>query len=92
MTDAQGHDLAAQIGELNRFIVESVRTNAPRFVLMDWNRYLRRLGADAALDPRGRYLWRAPFRRAFLDAWAQQLSRGLCAEGTGEKGLGPRLR
>lgn len=77
--DAQGHDLAAQVGELNRFIVETVRTNAPRFVLMDWDRYLRRLGTDAALDARGRYLWRAPFRRPFLDAWAQQLSRVVCA-------------
>ena len=77
--DPQGHDLAAQVADLNRFVIELVRANAPRFLLIDWDRYVRRLGADAALDARGRYLWRAPFRRPFLDAWAQQLSRVVCA-------------
>nr|WP_316639088.1 HAD-IIIC family phosphatase [uncultured Roseateles sp.] len=75
VVDPRGRDLASQVDELNRFVAETVRTHAPRFVLMDWQRTLQRLGAEAALDERGRYLWRAPFRRPFLDAWAQQLAR-----------------
>lgn len=75
VTDANGLDLASQVAELNRSIVETVRQQAPRFVLVDWGRMLARLGADAALDERGRYLWRAPFKKAFLDDWAQQLAR-----------------
>ncbi len=79
VTNAEGLDLASQVSELNRFVLETVRAHAPRFVLMDWDRYLRQLGAEAALDERGRYLWSAPFRRPFLDLWARQLSRVVCA-------------
>jgi FkbH-like protein len=79
VTDAQGRDLTAQVAELNRFVLDTVRAHAPRFVLMDWDRHLRQLGASAALDERNRYLWRAPFRRPFLDLWARQLSRVACA-------------
>jgi FkbH-like protein len=79
VTDAQGRDLAAQVAELNRFVVETVRAHAPRFILMDWDRYLRQLGAETALDERGRYLWSAPFKRPFLDLWSRQLSRVVCA-------------
>ena len=77
--DSQDRDLSGQVALLNAFIVEQVRASSPRFLLMDWEQYLRRLGADAALDARGNYLWRAPFKHAFLDAWAQQLARVTCA-------------
>jgi len=43
--------------------------------LTDWDQYLRILGAKQALDDRCRYLWKAPFRKAFLNLYAQQLSR-----------------
>ncbi len=78
-TDPLGHDLGSQIAALNQLVVETVRRHSPRFVLIDGERYLRRLGAAAALDPRGYYLWGAPFRRPFLEAWAQQLTRVVCA-------------
>jgi len=78
VTDIAGLDLATQVAGLNKFVLEAVRAHVPRFVLMDWDRYLRQLGADAALDERGRYLWGAPFRRPFLDLWACQLSRVAC--------------
>ncbi|WP_374690672.1 HAD-IIIC family phosphatase [Accumulibacter sp.] len=79
VTDTKGFDLASQVAELNRFVLDTVRAYTPRFVLMDWDRYLRQLGTDAALDERSRYLWRAPFKRAFLDLWARQISRLACA-------------
>jgi FkbH-like protein len=77
--DAQGHDMASQVAALNQQLVATVRQHAPRLVLADWESALRRLGAAAALDERGRYLWSAPFRHAFLDTWAQQLARVCCA-------------
>ncbi len=73
--DRQGHDLTTQVQALNLHIATTVRQRAPRLVLVDWDRSLRQLGAAAALDERGRYMWRAPFRHPFLNAWAQQLSR-----------------
>lgn len=72
---SQGSDLTAQIDSLNRFVAEFVRRGSPRFVLADWGQFLHRLGADAALDGRARYLWRAPFRRPFLDEQARHLAR-----------------
>jgi FkbH-like protein len=36
------------------------------------------LGAKAALDNRCRYVWKAPFRQAFLNLYAQELSRIVC--------------
>jgi len=32
-------------------------------------------GRDAALDDRCRYLWKAPFKKAFLELYAQDLAR-----------------
>ena len=68
-------DLAAQVARLNQFIVGYVRERAPRFCLMDWERYLRLLGRDATFDYRFWYLSKAPFRKAFLDLYAQELAR-----------------
>src|SRR5262249_15459678 len=59
-------DVASQVADLNRFVADYVRGRAPRFCLTDWNRYLSLIGAEAALDQRGRYLWKAPFKKAFL--------------------------
>jgi FkbH-like protein len=79
IVDPHGADLSSQIASLNAFVTEFVRHRAPRFCLLDWNHYARMLGDDAAMDQRGRYLWGAPFRRPFLDAYARQLSRVACA-------------
>lgn len=75
VVDPHGADISAQVALLNAFVSNFVRVHAPRFCLMDWERYLRLLGAEQALDRRGQYLWRAPLRRPFLDAHAQQLAR-----------------
>ena len=75
IVDPLARDLGSQTAALNRLVVETVRKHSPRFVLMDWEQYLRRLGGEAALDNRGHYLWRSPFRPPFLEAWAQNLAR-----------------
>ena len=79
IVDPHGGDLTSQIAALNSFVIDYVRQHAPRFCLLDWDRYVRMLGVDAAMDQRGRYLWGAPFRRSFLALYAQQLSRVACA-------------
>jgi len=68
-------DVTSQVAALNRFIEDFVRDRAPRFCLTDWDAYLRIIGAKQALDDRGRYLWKAPFRKAFLNLYAQYLAR-----------------
>ena len=68
-------DLTAQVASLNRFVVEFVRARGARFCLTDWERYLRLLGSDGALDYRYWYLAKAPFRKAFLNCYAQELAR-----------------
>ena len=77
--DPHGHDLASQVSELNRAVIDFVRSHAPQCFLVDWDRELRRLGEDAALDRRGAYLWKSPFKRPFLQAWAKQLSNAVFA-------------
>jgi FkbH-like protein len=77
--DAEGGDIASQVARVNREVVQAVRQHAPRLVLADLEALLRRLGAAAALDDRARLLWRAPYRRPFLDGWAQLVSRAACA-------------
>jgi FkbH-like protein len=68
-------DATSQISALNRFVQDFVRERAPRFCLADWDRYLRILGAKEALDHRCHHLWKAPFKKAFLNLYAQDLSR-----------------
>jgi FkbH-like protein len=77
--DSAGGDIGSQVARVNQAVVEAARRHAPRLVLADLEALLRRLGATAALDDRARLLWRAPYRRAFLDGWAQQIARAVCA-------------
>ena len=72
-------DSGSQVASLNQFILEYVRRRTPRFCVADWDRYVRLLGADASLDRRYWYLSRAPFRTAFLNLYARQISRVACA-------------
>lgn len=72
---ADSSDLGSQVAELNRFVAEFVRAHAPRFCLTDWTRYLSLLGAEAAFDRRCLYLFKAPFRKAFLELYAQDIAR-----------------
>lgn len=77
--DPFGNDLTSQVGQMNDALTDFVRRHAPRFFLVDWDRLLRRLGEEAALDRRGYYLWKSPYKRRFLEAWARQLSHAALA-------------
>ncbi len=72
-------DTTAQVASLNGFVVDYVRRKSARFCLTDWDRYLRLVGVDAGLDWRYWYIAKAPFRKAFLGIYAQELSRVLLA-------------
>ncbi len=73
MTSSDATDTAAEVTRLNEFVRDFVRRHSPRFCLMDWNRLAQCIGEAAAMDYRYWYLSKAPFKRAFLDALAQEL-------------------
>lgn len=69
--------LADEVGKLNQFIRQHVRDNSPRFCLVDWERLVRLHGELASIDYRYGYMSKAPFKRAFLDSIAQELTNVL---------------
>ncbi|MGB8275233.1 MAG: HAD-IIIC family phosphatase, partial [Alphaproteobacteria bacterium] len=68
-------DYAAEIARLNRCIAEEVRAHGGQFLLVDWERPLRLLGREAAIDERYWYRSRAPFKPAFLDLYAREIAK-----------------
>ncbi|HMY34948.1 MAG TPA: HAD-IIIC family phosphatase [bacterium] len=69
-----------EVQRINRKIRERVRRDPTRLYLMDWERYLIRLGEEAAMDYRFWYTSKAPFKKDFMSAYAfdiAKLSRGL---------------
>jgi FkbH-like protein len=63
----------AEIQRLNQLIRTYVLSNPARFVLMDWERFVRIMGASESMDYRFWYMSRAPFKKGFLDLYAQEL-------------------
>lgn len=62
-----------EVLKLNQLIREYVLANPARFVLVDWERLIRLLGANESMDYRFWYMSKAPFKRAFLDLYAKEL-------------------
>lgn len=63
----------AEILETNRLVREIAAGRPERFVVADWERLLRAIGERESLDWRYWYVSRAPFRRAFLEAYALEI-------------------
>ncbi len=77
-----GPALALREGALDRSIAEMnqrlrlyVADRMPRCLLVDCERLLMQVGADAAIDRRMRYLANAPFKHAYLSAYAHEICR-----------------
>ncbi len=62
-----------EVLQLNQLIREYVLSNSARFVLVDWERFVRLLGAGESMDYRFWYMSKAPFKKAFLDLYALEL-------------------
>jgi len=62
-----------EVLKLNEFIREYVHANPARFILIDWERFLRILGANESMDYRFWYMSKSPFKKGFLDIYAQEL-------------------
>jgi len=69
-----GVNTESEVALLNQSIRKHVAQHRPRFCLSDWERLVRRHGETDSMDYRFRYISRAPFKRAFLDGWAQELA------------------
>lgn len=62
-----------EVLKLNELIREYVLANPARFILIDWERFLRILGANESMDYRFWYMSKSPFKKSFLDIYAQEL-------------------
>jgi len=71
---AEPTDYGEQVEELNRFLRQFVREHNGRCCLIDWGRLLRLLGEQQSMDYRYWYMAKAPFKKAFLDLYAQQIA------------------
>lgn len=68
-----------KLAVLNQRVEAYVRQRVDRFILLDWNRYLRQCGEQQCLDARMLYLNKAPFKQDFLRLYAQDLARAVRA-------------
>lgn len=69
------HSRAQNIGEINRFIYDFVKQSKGQCLLMDWARYSQILGEQNSIDARYWYMYKAPFKKAFLSYYAADITR-----------------
>jgi FkbH-like protein len=62
-----------EVLKLNQLIRKHVLSKPARFILVDWERFVRLLGANESMDYRFWYMSKAPFKKAFLDLYALEL-------------------
>jgi len=61
--------------EINRFIRNYTKQHADRCFLLDWTRYCQLLGENESIDYRYRYIYKAPFKKAFLSYYAADIAK-----------------
>jgi FkbH-like protein len=67
--------LTSRVEEFNRQLRAFVALNAPKCLLVDWERIVMLIGNDAAFDLRMAYVAAAPFRQKFLNLYAHEIFR-----------------
>lgn len=72
---ADNEDRYFEVARLNQKIREYVKKHPSRFILIDWERLISRLGEDESLDYRFWYMSKSPFKRSFLECYALELVR-----------------
>lgn len=72
---ADEHTLASRIGQLNHHVRRYAADHASQFFVVDWEWLVMRLGEAASIDRRFWYRAKAPFRTAFLDLYACEVSK-----------------
>lgn len=70
-----GGDTAAAIRQVNQFLRNYIEQHASRCFLMDWERYAQILGEANSMDYRYWYLYKSPFKKAFLSYYASDITR-----------------
>ncbi|MEI6638640.1 MAG: HAD-IIIC family phosphatase, partial [Chlorobium sp.] len=78
-TDKDSPSHYDEVLKLNQLIRAYIMANHSRFILIDWERFVRLLGADESMDYRFWYMSKAPFKKGFLDLYAQELVKVLKA-------------
>ena len=69
------YGLPAHFGSLNNVIRDFVMQNSSKFILLDWEKYAQLLGEDNSMDYRYWYLNKAPFKKFFLNVYANDIAR-----------------
>ena len=62
-----------EVLQLNQLLRSFVQSNSGKFVLIDWERFLRLLGEGESMDYRFWYMSKAPFKPRFLNLYALEL-------------------
>jgi FkbH-like protein len=80
--------LSSRIVHVNHALHAYAAERMPRCLLVDWERLVMLVGLDAAIDRRMGYVAVAPFRHAFLSAYAHEIFKvGRALKGAGKKCL-----
>lgn len=80
--------LTKRIDDFNRRLRTLVSAHSPKCLLVDWERIVMFIGAEAAFDFRLSYIAAAPFRQRFLNLYAHEIFRiGRILCGLGKKCL-----
>lgn len=66
---------ADAIRQVNQFLRNYIEQHAARCLLMDWERYAQILGEANSIDYRYWYLYKSPFKKAFLSYYASDITR-----------------
>ena len=81
-------DKISEVSKINQHIREYVRQNSAQFFLVDFERIIRLLGEESSIDYRFWYTSKAPFKKGFLNVYAQEIVKiGKALKGATKKCL-----
>ena len=73
------NSIEGQVNKLNNYLRNLVTQHPHKFVLLDWERFMRIVGKDEALDLRFWRLSQAPFKKNFLNLYAREITKTIRA-------------
>ena len=74
-TSLMTSSLGYRIQKLNQMIRDFTAERSSRFLLADWERFLRVLGEEQSVDYRYWYLTKSPFKQPFLNLYAEEIAK-----------------
>lgn len=72
-------NLTCKIADLNQFIRKYAQAHAGQFIVADWENFQRQIGEQDSMDYRNQYMFKAPFKPSFLNAYALEIAKSVRA-------------